>query len=72
LVFLFSCVLTRLLVSQISGVSATDPWTFATVVTLVAIVGIAACLLVWSKFSDELKWRNVQLSTGSPRMDFCD
>jgi len=42
---LFSYALTRLLASQISGVSATDPWTFAAVVTLVVIVGLAACLL---------------------------
>jgi len=37
--------LTRFLASQISGVSPTDPWTFAGVVTLVVIVGLAACLL---------------------------
>jgi predicted permease len=37
--------LTRFLVSQIWGVSATDPWTFAAVVALVAVVGVAACLL---------------------------
>jgi putative ABC transport system permease protein len=42
---LFSYALTRLLASQISDVSATDPWTFAAVVTLVVIVGLAACLL---------------------------
>jgi putative ABC transport system permease protein len=42
---LFSYALTRLLASQISGVSATDPWTFAAVVTLMVIVGLAACLL---------------------------
>jgi predicted permease len=42
---LFSYGLTRLLASQISGVSATDPWTFAAVVTLMVIVGLAACLL---------------------------
>jgi putative ABC transport system permease protein len=41
---LFSCALTRLLGSQISGVSATDPGTFVAVVTLVVIVGLAACL----------------------------
>jgi hypothetical protein len=27
---------------------------------------------VWSKNSNELKQRNLQLSTGSPRMDFSD
>ncbi|PYU37048.1 MAG: hypothetical protein DMG54_35070 [Acidobacteria bacterium] len=37
--------LTRFLASQISGVSVRDPWTFAAVVTLVLIVGLAACLL---------------------------
>jgi putative ABC transport system permease protein len=40
-----SYALTRFLTSQIWGVSATDPWTFAAVVTLVVIVGHAACLL---------------------------
>ena len=39
------CGLTRLLASQIHGVSATDPWTFAAVVTIVALVGLTACLL---------------------------
>ena len=37
--------LTRFLASQIWGVSATDPWTFAAVVVLVALVGVAACVL---------------------------
>jgi putative ABC transport system permease protein len=37
--------LTRFLASQIWGVSVTDPWTFSTVVTLVVVVGLAACLL---------------------------
>jgi predicted permease len=37
--------LTRFLASQIWGVSATDPWTFGTVVGLVVITGLAACLL---------------------------
>jgi putative ABC transport system permease protein len=41
---LASCILTRFLTSQISGVSATDPWTFAVVVTVVVSVGLAACL----------------------------
>jgi putative ABC transport system permease protein len=40
-----SYALTRFLASQISGVSATDPWTFAGVVTLVVSVGLAACLV---------------------------
>ena len=37
--------LTRFLASQIWGVSATDPWTFAAVVALVVGVGLAACYL---------------------------
>ncbi|HWW18608.1 MAG TPA: ABC transporter permease [Candidatus Saccharimonadales bacterium] len=41
---LFSSALTRLLTSQIPGVSATDPWTFSGVVAVVLFVGIAACL----------------------------
>jgi putative ABC transport system permease protein len=40
-----SYALTRLLASQISGVSATDPATFAAVVAIVVSVGLAACLL---------------------------
>jgi putative ABC transport system permease protein len=36
--------LTRFLGSQIPGVSATDPWTFAAVVTVVVSAGLAACL----------------------------
>lgn len=42
---LFSYALTRLLASQISDVSATDPWTFAAVLVLAVIVGLAACSL---------------------------
>jgi predicted permease len=42
---LASYALTRLLGSQISGVSTTDPWTFTAVAVLVVIVGLAACLL---------------------------
>jgi putative ABC transport system permease protein len=42
---LVSYALTRFLASQISGVSATDPWTFAAVIALTLLVGIAACLL---------------------------
>jgi putative ABC transport system permease protein len=37
--------LTRFLASQISGVSATDPWTFAAVALLTLCVGLAACFL---------------------------
>jgi putative ABC transport system permease protein len=40
-----SYALTRFLASQIWGVSVTDPWTFAAVITLIALVGLAACLL---------------------------
>jgi putative ABC transport system permease protein len=42
---LASCTLTRFLASEISGVSTTDPWTFATVVAIVVLVGLGACLL---------------------------
>jgi len=37
--------LTKFLASQIWGVSVTDPWTFAGVVTLIALVGLAACYI---------------------------
>jgi putative ABC transport system permease protein len=37
--------LTRLLASQIWGVSATDPWTFGAVTTIVVAVGLVACFL---------------------------
>jgi ABC-type antimicrobial peptide transport system permease subunit len=43
---LLACfALTRLLASQIPGVSATDPWTFGAVMALVVGVGLAACYL---------------------------
>jgi putative ABC transport system permease protein len=42
---LASFALTRLLTRKVWGVSATDPWTFATVVTIVVSAGLAACLL---------------------------
>jgi putative ABC transport system permease protein len=37
--------LTRLIASELWGVSATDPWTFAAVVMVLAASGLAACLL---------------------------
>jgi putative ABC transport system permease protein len=40
-----SLALTRFLASQIWGVSLTDPWTYSSVVTLIVVVGLAACLL---------------------------
>jgi putative ABC transport system permease protein len=40
-----SYALTRFLASQIWGVSATDPWTFAAMVTLIALVGLVACYI---------------------------
>jgi putative ABC transport system permease protein len=40
-----SYTLTRFLTSQIWGISTTDPWTFAAVITLVLFVGLAACML---------------------------
>lgn len=43
---LLSCsMLTRLLKSQIPGVSSSDPWTFGAVTGLVVGVGLAACYL---------------------------
>jgi putative ABC transport system permease protein len=42
---LASAGLTRLISSELWGVSATDPWTFAAVVTVLAASGSAACLL---------------------------
>jgi len=42
---LASTGLTRFLASQIWGVSATDPWTFATVAILVLLVGVVACAI---------------------------
>ena len=35
--------LTRFIASQLWGVSATDPWTFAAVVICILVVGLAAC-----------------------------
>jgi predicted permease len=40
-----SAALTRLIASELWGISATDPWTFAAVVTLLSATGLAACLL---------------------------
>jgi putative ABC transport system permease protein len=40
-----SYALTRLMSSQIYGVTATDPWTFGGVVVALAAVGIVACLI---------------------------
>jgi len=40
-----SLVVTRLLTSQIWGISTTDPWTFGAVVTLVVVAGLTACYL---------------------------
>ncbi len=42
---LASYVLTRFLVNQIPGVSATDPWTLSAVVAIVESAGLAACLV---------------------------
>jgi putative ABC transport system permease protein len=41
----FSYALTRFVASQISGISVTDPWTFAVVVAFVVVASLAACLL---------------------------
>ena len=40
-----SLALTRFLASQIWGVSATDPWTFAAVIAVVIVTGLAASFL---------------------------
>jgi ABC-type antimicrobial peptide transport system permease subunit len=37
--------LSRLMSSQIYGVTTTDPWTFGSVALILAAVGAAACLL---------------------------
>ncbi len=42
---LASMGLTRFLASQIWGISATDPWTFAAVAALIFVVGLAACAM---------------------------
>jgi putative ABC transport system permease protein len=42
---LVSCGVTRFLASEIPGVSATDPLTFAAVILVVVLVGLAACFL---------------------------
>jgi len=42
---LASYALTRLIAGEISGVSASDPWTFVVVVAVVVSVGLGACLL---------------------------
>ena len=42
---IMSLALTRLMTSQIWGVSTTDPWTFSVVVLALFVAGLAACLL---------------------------
>ena len=42
---LLSYAATRLLVSEVSGISVTDPWTFASVVAIVIAVGLLSCYL---------------------------
>jgi len=39
-----SLAMTRLMASQIFGVSAMDPWTFSAVAALILSVGLTACL----------------------------
>ena len=40
-----SYVVTRFLRSEISGISATDPWTFGIVAVVVVVIGLMACIL---------------------------
>lgn len=40
---LASLALTRFIASQLSGVKATDPWTFGIVAVIILVVGLAAC-----------------------------
>jgi putative ABC transport system permease protein len=42
---IISLASTRLIASQIWGVSATDPWTFSAVVLVIFVAGLAACVL---------------------------
>jgi putative ABC transport system permease protein len=42
---IISLALTRLIASQIWGVSATDPWTSSAVVLVIFVAGPAACWL---------------------------
>lgn len=42
---IMSLALTRIMASQIWGVSATDPWTFSAVVLVILVASLAACLL---------------------------
>jgi predicted permease len=42
---LSSAGLTRLIASELWGVSVMDPWTFAAVIAVLAVCGVAACLL---------------------------
>jgi putative ABC transport system permease protein len=39
-----SLAMTRLMATQIWGVSATDPWTFSAVAVLILAVGLTACV----------------------------
>jgi putative ABC transport system permease protein len=39
-----SLAMTRLMASQIWGVSTTDPWTFSAVAAIILAVGLTACL----------------------------
>jgi putative ABC transport system permease protein len=39
-----SLAMTRLMASQIWGISTTDPWTFSAVAAVILAVGLAACL----------------------------
>ena len=54
--FLASYFLTRLISSQIWGVSATDPYTWAAVALLALLIGVSACLLPALRASQVDPW----------------
>lgn len=54
--FLASCFLTHLISTQIWGVSATDPYTYAAVSVLAVLIGTLACLLPALRASQVDPW----------------
>ena len=51
-----SVATTRLMASQIWGVSATDPWTFAVVAIVIVAVGLAACFSQPAELVKSTRW----------------